>query len=348
MHLKQLFRFLERPSHSRVSSAAMKYVNLGKSGLKVSRLCLGTMTFGAKNWNEWVLTEQESAGLIRRALDLGINFFDTADVYSQGVSEEILGKVLRESAARDQVIIATKVNGPMGPGPNDQGLSRKHVMDAVEASLRRLRTDYIDLYQIHRWDYTTPIEETLEVLHDLIRSGKVRYVGASSMFAWEFSRALYTSEKHGWTRFVSMQNHYNVIYREEEREMIPLCVHEEIAVLPWSPLARGFVAGNRSRSGGGETLRAKTDEYAHRLYYQEGDFQVAERVSEVARNRGVKPAQVALAWLLTRPAVTSPVIGVTKAEHLDEAVASLNLSLDAAEIQRLEECYKPHPVLGHP
>jgi 1-deoxyxylulose-5-phosphate synthase len=332
----------------RQSEPSVEFRNLGHSGLKVSRICLGAMSFGNEDWQRWTISEDKSRTIVRRALELGINFFDTADVYSNGFSEEILGRALGEFAKRDQVILATKVNGPMGNGPNDRGLSRKHICDAVHQSLRRLRTDYIDLYQIHRWDYEAPIEETLEALNDLVRSGKVLYLGASSMFAWEFSRALYTADRHGWTRFVSMQNHYNIIYREEEREMIPLCLHEGIAVLPWSPLARGFVAGNRSRSGGGETLRAKTDEYAHRLYYQEGDFQVADRVTEIARNRGVKPAQVALAWLLSKPGVTSPVIGTTKVEHLEEAVASLKLSLDAAEIQRLEECYKPHPVLGHP
>ncbi len=326
----------------------MKYANVGKSGLKVSRIGLGTMTFGSKRWNEWVLTEEESAELIRRALELGINFFDTADVYSLGASEEILGRVLRESAARDQVIIATKVHGPVGPGPNDRGLSRKHIFDAVESSLRRLRTDYIDLYQIHRWDESTPIEETLAALHDLIRSGRVRYIGASSMFAWQFAKSLYVSDLHGWTRFVSMQNHYNLVYREEEREMIPLCLAEGIGILPWSPIAKGFLAGNRRREGGGETMRTKTDEYARRLYYSDNDFRVVDRVLEVAQERSAAPAQIALAWLLAQPGVTAPVVGVTRREHLEQAVAALSIELSLEECRRLEELYQPHPILGHP
>ncbi|PYV82355.1 MAG: aldo/keto reductase [Acidobacteria bacterium] len=326
----------------------MRYVTLGRSGLKVSEICLGTMTFGNKQWNEWVLSEEESRPLIRRALELGINFFDTADVYSRGGSEQILGKALRDFAPRDQVVIATKVNGPMGAGPNDRGLSRKHVLDAVNASLRRLETDYIDLYQIHRWDYETAIEETLDVLHDLVKSGKVRYVGASSMFAWQFAKSLYLADQHGWTRFVAMQNHYNLVYREEEREMIPLCLAEGIGILPWSPMARGFLAGNRSRQGWGQTLRAKTDDYAHRLYYADSDFQVAERVMEIARERSLAPTQIALAWLLAHPGVTAPVIGVTRMEHLEQGVAAVGIRLDEAECRRLEEPYRPHPVLGHP
>jgi aryl-alcohol dehydrogenase-like predicted oxidoreductase len=332
----------------RKAQTLVEYRNLGRSGLKVSRICLGAMSFGAQDWQQWTISNEKSRSIIRRALELGINFFDTADVYSGGLSEEILGRALRDFAKRDQVVIATKVNGPMGTGPNDRGLSRKHIFDAVNASLRRLQTDYIDLYQIHRWDYEVPIDETLEALNDLVRSGKVLYLGASSMYAWEFSRALWSADLHGWTRFVSMQNHYNLIYREEEREMIPLCLHERIAVLPWSPLARGFLAGNRSRSGGGETLRAKTDEYAQRLYYQEHDFQVADAAAEVARQRGITPVQVALAWLLGKPGVTSPVIGATKVEHLEEAVGALSIRLEAPEVQRLEQFYRPHPVLGHP
>jgi aryl-alcohol dehydrogenase (NADP+) len=325
----------------------MPYVNLGRSGLKVSRICLGTMSFGSPEWQAWTISETQSRLIVQRALELGINFFDTADVYSSGLSEEILGRALADFAKRDQVVLATKVNGPMGAGPNDRGLSRKHIMQAVDASLRRLRTDYIDLYQIHRWDYETPIEETLEALNDLVRSGKVLHLGASSMFAWEFSMALHLCERHGWSRFVSMQNHYNLVYREEEREMLPLCRHEGIAVLPWSPLARGLLAGTRKREQEGATLRARTDEYARRLYYEEHDFEVADCAAEEARNRGVKPAQIAMAWLLSRPGVTAPVLGATRVEHVEEAVASLDITLEPGEIQRLESRYRPHPVLGH-
>ena len=325
----------------------MKYINLGRSGLKVSSICLGAMSFGSRQWQAWTLPEEKSLPIIRRALELGINFFDTADVYSTGMSEEILGRALKDFAERDQIVIATKVNGPMGSGPNDRGLSRKHIFDAAHASLRRLKTEYIDLYQIHRWDYDVPIEETLEALNDLVRSGKVLYVGASSMFAWEFSRALHIAETRGWARFVSMQNHYNLIYREEEREMLPLCRHEGIAVLPWSPLARGLLAGKWKGPQGVETLRAQTDEYSRRLYYRECDFEVASRVLELARSRGVPPAQIALAWLASRPGVTAPVIGATDVAHVEDAVASLAITLDPEEIRQLEAPYKPHPVLGH-
>ena len=327
--------------------ATMKYTNLGRSGLKVSRICLGAMSFGSPEWQAWTIPEEQARLLIRRALELGINFFDTADVYSNGLSEEILGRALAEYAQRDQIVIATKVNGPMGSGPNDRGLSRKHIMQAVEASLRRLRTDRIDLYQIHRWDYDVPVEETLEALNDLVRSGKVLYLGASSMFAWEFSHALHVSERHGWSRFIAMQNHYNLVYREEEREMLPLCRHHGIAVLPWSPLARGLLAGTGNGGGNGSTRRAKTDEYARRLYCETHDLDVAARAVEVARARGVKPAQIALAWLLGRADVTAPVLGATSIEHVEEAVGALDLTLDPDETRRLEELYKPHPVLGH-
>ncbi len=265
-----------------------------------------------------------------------------------GASEEIVGRALQDFATRDQVIIATKVNGPMSSAPNDRGLSRVHILSAIDASLRRLKTDYIDLYQVHRWDYETPIEETLETLNDLVRCGKVRYLGASSMFAWEFSKALYTADMRHWTRFVSMQNHYNLIYREEEREMLPLCRDQGIAVLPWSPLARGILAGNRKEKTKGTTVRAKTDEYSHRLYDQSCDFEIAGRTARLAAKRGIKPAQVALAWLRSRPGVTAPVLGVTRVEHLEEAVASLNIVLDADEIRMLEELYQPHTVRGHP
>jgi aryl-alcohol dehydrogenase (NADP+) len=325
----------------------MLYTNLGKSGLKVSRICLGTMTYGTPAWRPWVLTEEASRPFIRRALELGITFFDTADMYSLGASEEVLGRALRDFTSRDRVVIATKVFHPMGPGPNDRGLSRRHVFDAIDASLRRLGVDYVDLYQIHRFDEGTPLEETLEALHDVVKSGKARYIGASSMYAWQFARALYLADLHGWTRFVSMQNHYNLVYREEEREMIPLCRFEGIGVIPWSPLARGFLAGNRRREDWGETTRAKTDDYGQHLYYSDADFDVAARVAEVARERGVRPTQVALAWMLSRPGVTAPIIGASRLEHLDQAVEALEISLSEDECRRLEEPYVPHRVLGH-
>ncbi len=325
----------------------MQYVNLGKSGLKVSRLCLGTMTYGTPKWRAWVLPEQESRPFIERAVECGINFFDTADMYSLGASEEVVGRALADCARRDQVVVATKLYFPMGEGPNDRGLSRKHILDSIDASLRRLRMDYVDLYQIHRWDYDTPIEETLEALNDVVKAGKARYIGASSMYAWQFARALAISDRRGWVRFVSMQNHYNLIYREEEREMMPLCRAEGIGVVPWSPMARGFLAGNRARQGWGETTRAKTDEYAQKMYYSESDFTVADRVEQLAARRGVKPAQIALAWLLSRPGVTAPIIGASRMEQLDEAVAALDITLDDAECRFLEEPYVPHAVLGH-
>ena len=331
----------------------MDYVNLGRTGLRVSRLCLGTMTFGSTAWRPWILPEDASRPFIRRALDAGVNFFDTADMYSRGVSEEIVGRALADYATRDQVVIATKAFFPMGDGPNDRGLSRKHLFDAVDASLRRLGTDHVDLYQIHRFDPHTPIEETLEALNDVVRAGKARYVGASSMYAWQFARMLQVSERRGWARFASMQNHYNLVYREEEREMLPLCRAEGVGIIPWSPLARGFLAGNRARAAGaggergGETLRARTDEYAQSLYYADSDFRVVDRVVEIARARGVTPARVALAWILAQPGVTAPIIGVTKGEQLDDAVAALDVTLDDDERRRLEEPYVPHPVLGH-
>ncbi|MBE9256879.1 aldo/keto reductase [Dolichospermum sp. LEGE 00246] len=325
----------------------MTYVNLGKSGLKVSRLTLGTMTYGSRQLREWVLEEEESRPFIKLALELGINFFDTADVYSLGASEEILGRALKDFAKRDQVIIATKVFNKVGDGPNDKGLSRKHIFDSIDASLRRLQTDYVDLYQIHRWDYETPIEETLEALHDLVKSGKVRYLGISSVYAWQFAKALYTADKHGWNRFISIQNHYNLVYREEEREVIPLSLDQGIGIIPWSPLARGFLAGNRRREDRGATVRAKTDEFAHNLYYQESDFQIVDRVVDLAQKRGVKPTQIALAWLLHKPGVTSPIIGASKIEHLKEAVEAVDLVLSEEEIKLLEEPYQPHSILGH-
>jgi aryl-alcohol dehydrogenase (NADP+) len=304
------------------------------------------MTYGTSAWRDWVLDEPESRPFIKRALEAGINFFDTADIYSIGVSEEVLGRALRDFASRDEMVIATKVFNPMGPGPNDRGLSRKHIMSAIDASLRRLGTDYVDLYQTHRWDATTPFEETLEALHDVVKSGKVRYIGASSMHAWQFTKALYLADLHGWTRFVSMQNHYNLVYREEEREMIPLCRAEGIGIIPWSPLARGFLAGNRERGRTGKTARAKSDEFAHDMYYQDADFAIVDRVVDLAERRGVRPAQIALAWMLHKPGITAPIIGASKMSHLDDAIGALEIALSAEEIAWLEELYQPHPVLG--
>lgn len=325
----------------------MEYVNLGRTGLKVSRVCLGTMTYGTSKWREWVLDEEPSRGLIKQALELGINFFDTADMYSIGVSEEVVGRALRDFAKRDQIILATKVYNAMGQGPNDRGLSRKHIMDGIDASLRRLGTEYVDLYQIHRWDDETPIEETLDALNDVVRSGKVRYIGASSMYAWQFAKAVFTSDVRGWARFVSMQNHYNLVYREEEREMNPLCRDQGVALIPWSPVARGFLAGNRTREKTGETLRSKTDGYSHSLYYRDEDFQIVERVAQVAKQHGVSNIQIALAWLYHKPEITAPIIGASKPHHLPEAIAALEIKLSAEEINFLEELYQPHPVSGH-
>jgi len=325
----------------------MEYVNLGKSGLKVSRLCLGMMSYGDPKWRPWVLDEESGRPFVKRALEVGINFFDTADMYSLGVSEEITGRALKDFAKRDDVVIASKVFYPMGDKPNQRGLSRKHIMEAAEASLRRLGTDYIDLYQIHRWDYETPIEETLEALNDLVRSGKALYVGASSMYAYQFARALHLQDLHGWSRFVSMQNHYNLIYREEEREMMELCLEEGIGIIPWSPLARGFLAGNRTPDKSGATSRAQTDKYAQNMYYADEDFKIVDAVSRVAERRGVKNAQVALAWVLSKPGITAPIIGATKMPQLEDAVAALEIKLSEDEIAELEKEYTPHPVLGH-
>jgi aryl-alcohol dehydrogenase (NADP+) len=326
----------------------MEYVNLGSTGTKVSRLCLGAMTYGSKRWREWVLEEEESRPFIRHALELGFNFFDTADVYSLGASEEILGRALRDfGPSRDKLVIATKVFSPMADDPNQRGLSRKHIRHSIDASLKRLGTDYVDLYQIHRFDYHTPIEETLEALHDVVKAGKALYLGGSSMFAWQFAKILFTADALGAARFVTMQNHYNLVYREEEREMIPLCLEEGVGLLPWSPLARGFLAGNRRKEDKGETIRAKTDDFAHKLYYQDSDFAIVDRVTVIAKKHGVSNAQVALAWLLSKPGVTAPIIGASKMQHLDDAVAALSLKLEPEEIKALEEPYKPHPVLGH-
>lgn len=324
----------------------MEYVNLGSTGLKVSRICLGCMTYGNKSWREWVLEEAESRPFIRRALELGITFFDTADVYSRGGSETILGRALKEfGPPREKVVIATKVNGVMGDDPNQRGLSRKHIMHAIDASLQRLGTDYVDLYQIHRFDYATPMEETLQALNDVVRAGKALYIGASSMFAWQFATYLHLARTEGWTRFATMQNHYNLLYREEEREMIPLCLSERVGLIPWSPLARGVLAGNRQAG----TTRARTDEFTRSMYTktQEADERVVDRVAKLAERHGVPPARIALAWLLHKPAVTAPIVGASKPHHLEDAVAALDIKLSAEDIAALEAPYVPHPVLGH-
>lgn len=326
----------------------MQVVNLGNSGLKVSRLCLGMMTYGTSAWRDWVLDEKDSRLFVQRALELGINFFDTADMYSNGASEEVTGRAIRDfTVRRDEVVVATKVFFPTGEGPNQRGLSRKHIMHAIDASLQRLGMDYVDLYQIHRFDPETPVEETMQALHDVIKAGKARYIGASSMYAWQFSRMQYAADRHGWTRFVSMQNHYNLIYREEEREMIPLCIDQGVGVIPWSPLARGFLAGGRTRDKSGQTTRSKSDDFAHAMYYQDMDFNVLDRVIEVAKRRGVSNAQIALVWMLHKPGITSPIIGASKMHHLEESVKALDIELSDEEIAYLEEPYQPHPVLGH-
>jgi aryl-alcohol dehydrogenase-like predicted oxidoreductase len=324
----------------------MNYVRFGNTGMTVSKLCLGTMTYGepTDRW-PWALNEEQSRPFIKKALELGINFFDTADVYTAGASEKVVGKALNDFAKRDEVVLATKVFNPMGSGPNDKGLSRKHIMSAIDASLKRLGTDYVDLYQIHRWDYNTPIEETMEALHDLVKAGKTRYIGASSMYSWQFAQAQYTADLHGWTRFVSMQPHYNLIYREEEREMIPFCMDQKIAVIPWSPLARGLLTGNRSKERN-ETDRSKTDAFGKKLYSKDTDFDIVNRVTEIADKKGLPNAQVALAWMLSKPGITAPIIGASKPGHLEDAVAALSVKLSDEEINRLEELYQPHPVLG--
>lgn len=324
----------------------MDYVRLGRTGLKVSRICLGTMTYGASKWRDWVLDEQDARPFFKRAIELGINFFDTADMYSLGMSEEVTGRALKDFVKRDEVVVATKVFNPMGPGPNARGLSRKHIMDAIDASLRRLGVEYVDLYQIHRWDADTPLEETLQALNDVVRAGKARYIGASSMYAWQFMKALLLAEAHGWTRFVSMQNHYNLVYREEEREMIPLCVDQGIGVIPWSPLARGFLAGNRTQEKSGVTTRSKSDEFAHRLYYQPEDFTIVDRVKAVSQAIGKTMPQVALAWMLSKPYITAPIVGASKLPHLEQAVDALSINLTAEQLKTLEEPYRHHTVLG--
>ncbi len=324
----------------------MEYQNLGKTGIKVSRICLGTMSYGTSQWREWVLNEQDSRPFFKQALELGINFFDTADFYSNGVSEEVTGRALRDLAKRDEVVIATKVFYPVGEGPNQGGLSRVHILRSIDRSLRRLGVDYVDLYQIHRYDPETPLEETLETLNDIVRAGKARYIGASSMYAWQFAKSLYLADKHGWTRFISMQNHYNLVYREEEREMNPLCLEEGIGLIPWSPLARGILAGTRKPGYTGETVRSNSDLYARKIYDRDDDFQIVDRVINLAKQRGVTPSQISLAWLLHKPGVNAPIIGATKMTHLEEAVTAIEIHLSEDEIQFLEELYQPHSVRG--
>jgi aryl-alcohol dehydrogenase-like predicted oxidoreductase len=322
----------------------VQYVKLGRTGLEVSRICLGCMSFGEpdRGNHEWTLGEDASKPFLRRAAELGINFWDTANVYSDGSSEEIVGRALKEYGRRDEIVLATKVNGRMHEGPNGQGLSRKHIFAQIDASLSRLGTDYVDLYQIHRWDYGTPIEETLEALHDVVKAGKARYIGASSMHAWQFSQALYLADLHGWTRFVSMQNHYNLLYREEEREMLPLCADQEIGVIPWSPLARGRL----TRDIDDTTSRSETDQFGRTLYGDDADRAIVSAVAEIAEARGVSRAQVAMAWVAGRPGITAPIVGATKMHHLEEAVAALDVELTADEVEKLEAPYRPRPVVG--
>lgn len=341
----------------------MQYVNFGASGLKVSRIALGMMTFGSPAWRPWIRDEATGREVTGRAVELGINVFDTADMYSAGVSEEITGRLLREFTRREEIVIATKVFFPVDlafkggnapgpkpvPRPNMSGLSRKHIMDAVDASLKRLGTDYIDLYQIHRFDYATPVEETMQALHDVVRAGKVRYIGASSMWTWQFAKMQHVAERNGWTKFISMQNHYNLAYREEEREMIPYCRETGVAVMPWSPLARGFLAGNRSRedrAGGGDS-RARTDDIALKYYYQDADFDVVEALAARAKALGVSMATLAYAWLVQRPGVAMPIVGASKTWQIEEAVKALDLKLSPEDVAAIEAPYRPHPVLGH-
>jgi aryl-alcohol dehydrogenase-like predicted oxidoreductase len=325
----------------------MEYVRLGRSGLKVSRICLGMMSYGNRTERAWHLDEDGAEPIVRRAVESGVTFFDTADIYDLGASEEVTGRLLgRLFSSRDDYVLATKVYFPMGPGPNDGGLSRKHILAGIDATLRRLGTEHVDLYQIHRWDYDTPIEETMRALHEVVQAGKARYLGASSMFAWQFAKAQHVAERHGWTSFVSMQNHYNLAYREEEREMIPLCLDQGVGVIPYSPLARGLLAGSRERGGRPQTVRAGNDPLAEQRY-NEADFDVVDTVRAVAAERGVSAAQVALAWLLGRPGVAAPIVGATKLAHLDDAVAAAELTLSEEETARLEKPYRPHPVVGH-
>ncbi|WP_031499553.1 aldo/keto reductase [Bryobacter aggregatus] len=325
----------------------MQYTKLGSTGLHVSRICLGTMTYGSKRWRPWVLEEAESIPLIAQAWEAGINFFDTADMYSLGVSEEILGKAIRQlGIPRDRVVIATKLFNPMGPDLNEKGLSRKHLRHAIDDSLRRLRMDYVDLYQIHRFDPDTEVEEVMGGMSDVVRDGKALYLGASSMYAWQLAKLQYAAERAGGPKFVTMQNHYNLAYREEEREMIPFCIDQRVGLIPWSPLGRGLLTGSLKKDSR-DSLRAQTDEYAQKIYSHDSDFAIADRVREVAESRGVSRATVALAWLLARPGVTAPIIGASKPKHIEDAIAALDFRLEASEVARLEELYQPHPILGH-
>jgi len=325
----------------------MDQVRLGATGLHVSRVCLGMMSYGNDSDRPWVLDEAAAEPIVRRAVEGGVTFFDTADVYSAGVSEQITGSLLsRLFPSRDDYVLATKVHGAMGDGPNDRGLSRKHILAGIDASLRRLNTDYVDLYQIHRFDRETPVEETMEALHDVVRAGKARYIGASSMYAWQFAKMQHTAERHGWTRFVSMQNHYNLVYREEEREMNPLCLDQGVGVIPWSPLARGLLAGSRGRGGEKRTVRANNDSFGDDLYTEDA-YDIADLVAEIAEEHGVSPAQIGLAWLLTRSAVTAPIVGATKLQHLEDALASVEVSLSDKDLERLEAPYRPHAISGH-
>lgn len=326
----------------------MEYTRFGNTGMQVSRLCLGTMTYGSPTErNQWALNEEQSRPFIKKALELGINFFDTADMYTNGSSEEVVGRALRDFSSRDEIVLATKVYFPTGqnPGPNDKGLSRKHIMSAIDASLKRLGTDYVDLYQVHRWDYETPIEETMEALHDVVKSGKARYIGASSMFSWQFAKALYTADKYGWTKFVSMQPHYNLIYREEEREMFPFCKDQQIAVIPWSPLARGLLS--RGPLEKDNTQRSKTDTLSKTFYNDASDLDIISGVASIGQKHGIPNAQVALAWVLHNPGVTAPIIGASKPGHLEDAVAALSVKLAESDLRQLEEPYQPHMLQGH-
>jgi aryl-alcohol dehydrogenase-like predicted oxidoreductase len=325
----------------------MNYTNLGTAGLRVSRVCLGMMGFGNESERPWVIDEDAAEPIVRAAVEGGVTFFDTADTYSGGASEVATGRLVPKFLSRDEAVIATKVFMPVTPGENGGGLGRKHILSGIDASLKRLKMDYVDLYQIHRWDQRTPIEETMEALNDVVRAGKARYIGASSMFAWQFAKAQYTAERHGWAKFVSMQNHYNLVYREEEREMIPLCLDQGVGCIPWSPLARGMLAGNRTRDGARHTTRSSTDTFTDYLYDQPTDFDVVDAVNDVATARGVPSAQVALAWLLQKPGVTAPIVGSTKKKHLKDALAAEALTLSEDEVERLEKPYVPHPVLGH-
>ena len=325
----------------------MDYTTLGRSGLKVSRICLGMMSYGDQSSRDWILGEEAAAPIVRRAVEAGVTYFDTADMYSNGASEQVTGRLLAKFFThREDYVLATKVYFPMGPGPNDRGLSRKHILAGIDASLRRLNSDYVDLYQIHRWDAETPIEETMEALHDVVRAGKARYIGASSMYAWQFAKAQETARANGWTPFAAMQNHYNLVYREEEREMIPLCLDQGVAVVPWSPLARGLLAGTRDRGGAHHTSRSGKDPVADAMY-DAADFDVVDAVRAAAKQRDIPPAQFALAWLLAKPGVTAPIVGATKAQHVDDAVAAVDVRLSAEEAAAVEGPYRPHRVLGH-